>query len=131
MNKGWLIEKEFHFSASHQLRLLPDDHQCARLHGHNYILKVGLGGVELNDVGFILDYGEMSFVKDFVDKLDHRHLNDIFNFNPTSELICQHVLEDIVAVELLLRASARNVREIHVSLSETPKTWASYSRRIP
>lgn len=37
------ITKEFHFSASHQLTGLPEDHQCARLHGHNYIVEVELG----------------------------------------------------------------------------------------
>lgn len=37
------IRKEFHFSASHQLTHLPPDHQCARLHGHNYIVVVELG----------------------------------------------------------------------------------------
>ena len=36
------ISKEFHFSASHQLTDLPADHQCARLHGHNYIVVVEL-----------------------------------------------------------------------------------------
>lgn len=36
------ITKEFHFSASHQLCRLPVDHQCARLHGHNYIVVVEL-----------------------------------------------------------------------------------------
>ena len=36
------IRKEFHFSASHQLTHLPDDHQCARLHGHNYIVVIEL-----------------------------------------------------------------------------------------
>lgn len=32
------ITKEYHFSASHRLAHLPDDHQCARLHGHNYVV---------------------------------------------------------------------------------------------
>lgn len=36
------ITKEFHFSASHQLDYLPEGHQCKRLHGHNYIVKVTL-----------------------------------------------------------------------------------------
>ena len=125
---GWVIEKEFHFSASHQLRHLPEEHQCARLHGHNYILKVGIGGFALDDVGFVVDYGELSFVKDFVDTLDHRHLNDIFNFNPTSELICRFVLEGQLVPALKDR---KNVRWLSASLSETPKTWATYSRRIP
>ena len=42
------ITKEFHFSASHQLSHLPDDHQCARLHGHNYIVVVELASASLN-----------------------------------------------------------------------------------
>lgn len=30
------IAKGFHFSASHQLYRLPEEHPCARMHGHNY-----------------------------------------------------------------------------------------------
>jgi 6-pyruvoyltetrahydropterin/6-carboxytetrahydropterin synthase len=45
------ITKEFHFSASHQLVSLPPDHQCARLHGHNYVVEVELTADDhLNDV---------------------------------------------------------------------------------
>ena len=42
------ITKEFHFSASHQLAHLPHDHQCARMHGHNYIVEVELAAFDLN-----------------------------------------------------------------------------------
>lgn len=126
------IEKEFHFSASHQLNNLPEDHQCARLHGHNYILKVRLVSETLDDVGFVLDYGELSFVKNWVDHLDHRHLNDLFTCNPTSENICKALYEQ---VEEYLEARARSRqdhRAIHVAvgLSETPKTWAWYTRSM-
>ena len=47
------IMKEFHFSASHQLDHLPAEHQCARLHGHNYIVVVELAGERLNADGFV------------------------------------------------------------------------------
>ncbi|RWP82168.1 MAG: 6-carboxytetrahydropterin synthase QueD, partial [Mesorhizobium sp.] len=40
------ISKEFHFSASHQLTSLPPNHQCARLHGHNYVVVVQLSAKE-------------------------------------------------------------------------------------
>ena len=52
------ITKEFHFSASHQLCRLPPDHQCARLHGHNYVVVVELAAAELNAFGFVRDYHE-------------------------------------------------------------------------
>lgn len=52
------ITKEFHFSASHQLIHLPAEHQCHRMHGHNYIVVVELAGAELNADGFVRDYHE-------------------------------------------------------------------------
>ena len=38
----YTIAKQFTFSASHQLDHLPEDHQCARLHGHNYVVEIVL-----------------------------------------------------------------------------------------
>lgn len=119
----FMIKKEFHFSASHQLAGLPDDHQCARLHGHNYILTVGLVAPTLNEVGFVLDYGELGFVKDLVDQLDHRHLNDIFPFNPTSELICDFY-STLIGQHIKRLENTDHIDMIEVGLSETPKTWA-------
>ena len=68
------ISKEFHFSASHQLIGLPEDHQCARLHGHNYIVVVELTAETLNSHGFIRDYQDLTALKHYIDQnLDHRH----------------------------------------------------------
>ena len=57
------ITKEFHFSASHKLDHLPDDHQCARLHGHNFIAIVELATAILDRDGFVGDYGELKAFK--------------------------------------------------------------------
>ena len=70
----YTITKEFHFSASHELKNLPEDHQCYRLHGHNYIIKVELQSEELNEYDFVQDYGELKKIKIHIDeKFDHRH----------------------------------------------------------
>ena len=55
----YMIRKKFDFSASHQLLGLPAEHQCARLHGHNYIVEVVLQAEQLNQVSFVVDYGEL------------------------------------------------------------------------
>lgn len=119
----WEISKEFHFSASHQLGDLPESHQCARLHGHNYILVVRLSSPTLEGPGFVIDYGDLTFVKEWADRMDHRHLNDLFPFNPTSENTIWFLWEEI-------RKSLDNRGFGHVKLavglSETPKTWAWY-----
>ncbi|NDW18864.1 6-carboxytetrahydropterin synthase [Dysgonomonas sp. 216] len=112
------ISKQFAFSASHTLSGLSSDHPCTRLHGHNYVVTVHLKSAELNNVGFVKDYRELQYIKDYIDSnLDHRHLNDVFNFNPSAENIAKHLF-DIFKKEL---------PELYaIEVSETPKTTAIY-----
>ncbi|MBB4684420.1 6-pyruvoyl trahydropterin synthase family protein [Amycolatopsis jiangsuensis] len=117
---GFKITKKFEFSASHQLADLPAEHQCARMHGHNYVVELELGAedADLLPVGFIRDYGELSTFKDWIDKnLDHRHLNDVMDVNPTAENMAAWVYR----TWLLEYPELTCVR-----VSETPKTWAEY-----
>jgi 6-pyruvoyl-tetrahydropterin synthase len=79
-------------------------------------------------VGFVLDYGELNFVKEYVDGLDHQHLNDIFSFNPTSENICKEIFLEIE--EALNFRVADHITHMAVELSETPKTNARYERAL-
>lgn len=114
------IEKDFAFSASHQLDGLRAGHQCGRLHGHNYVVRVRLEGDELLDVGFLFDYGDLAPIKKYIDdELDHRHLNDLIGSNPTAENMAR-----------IFAALVRRVCDlpegitVSVGISETPKTWA-------
>lgn len=115
------ISKEFHFSASHQLKGLHRHHPCARLHGHNYVIEVTLKSAKLNKVGFVRDYGELRDIKDFIDEtLDHRHLNDVIKgINPTAENIAK-VLYD--------KFKPWYPELTKVTVRETPKTKASYEQ---
>jgi 6-pyruvoyltetrahydropterin/6-carboxytetrahydropterin synthase len=116
----YTISKEFHFSASHRLEGLPEDHPCSRLHGHNYVVIVELRATSLNEVSFVQDYRELQEIKDFIDqKLDHRHLNDIFSFQTSAERLAEYLFGLFKIRYPLLSA---------VSVSETPKTWARYER---
>ncbi|XKM41370.1 6-carboxytetrahydropterin synthase QueD [Rhizobium ruizarguesonis] len=113
------ITKEFHLSASHQLDHLPADHQCARLHGHNYIVIVELAAESLNDDGFVRDYHDLSPLKRYIDEtFDHRHLNDVFGHSKvTSEFLARHLYD---------WCKQRFPETSSVRVSETPKTWAEY-----
>lgn len=112
------ISKQFAFSASHILEGLPESHPCARLHGHNYIVTVHLKAKKLNTNGFVKDYRELSTVKDYIDNtLDHRHLNDIFSFNPTAENLSKAIYDKFKP----------EIPELYaIEVSETPKTTAIY-----
>jgi len=121
----YAIAKEFEFSASHQLNNLPFDHQCARLHGHNYKVIVELISLNLDEAGFIIDYGELNFIKEYIDNnLDHKHLNDFFHFNPTAEKMSKFLYKEI---EQMIKERFGDYDILNkVSVKETDKTIASY-----
>lgn len=118
----YAIEKEFAFSAAHHLFGLPDDHQCARVHGHNYVVRVRLVAKKLDDVGFVLDYGDLKPFGKFLDRtLDHQDLNLIVDDNPTAENLAA-LLYEVLFRECAIPAHV----EVAIGVSETPKTWAWY-----
>lgn len=113
------ISKRFEFSASHVIGGLPDDHPCSRLHGHNYVVEVVLEGAELDSVGFIRDYRELSALKSFIDEtVDHRHLNDVMGHDRTTA--------EVLAKWLYDWCKAKWPETAAVRVSETPRTWAEY-----
>ena len=114
----YIIEKLFSFSSSHQLKGLPSSHRCSRLHGHNYSAIFTFKKPTLNDVGFVVDYRELDVIKQWIDaQVDHRHLNEIFEFNPTAELIAKHFYE----------VWSKTFEDLSsVTIMETPKTAATY-----
>lgn len=115
----YFIRKEFHFSASHQLLHLPQDHPCARLHGHNYVIIVELSSDTLNSDSFVNDYRNLAPIKDYIDNnLDHQHLNDVLGgIRTTSECIAKFLYDKFKPQFPELAA---------ILISETPKTWAEY-----
>lgn len=114
------ISKQFAFSASHRLDGLPDGHQCARLHGHNYVVEVELAAEadQLTPTGFVRDYGDLAPFKQWIDTtVDHQHLNDIVRSNPSAENLARWIYD---------QWSARLPELSAVRISETPKTWAEF-----
>lgn len=113
------ITKHFHFSASHQIRSLPNGHPCKELHGHNYIVIIELCSRELNEYGFVVDLSELASLKEMIDtNLDHKHLNDVLPYEPTTENLARFLYD---------WAKTRWAQTCCIKVSETPKIWAEYS----
>jgi 6-pyruvoyltetrahydropterin/6-carboxytetrahydropterin synthase len=118
-NAVYTISKKFDFSASHWIGNLPDDHPCSKLHGHNYCVEVVLQSEELNEVGFVRDYHELSEFKEFIDSTyDHKHLNDALGHDQTTA--------ENIAKWLFDWCKQRWPEVSSLRVSETPKTWAIY-----
>ncbi len=111
------------FSAAHSLRRY--DGPCSRLHGHNYQVEVVVSSAELDDLGMVMDFGELKRLCDeTIDRLDHRMLNDLEPFkeqNATSERIAEHIYR-----QLAVRLEGQNVRLDFVRVGETPTSAATY-----
>lgn len=115
----YTISKMFEFSAAHQLFGLPQGHKCGNLHGHNYIIKVVLKSEELNEHGFVVDYGDLAPIKRYIDEnLDHKNLNDVLGFQTSAENIAKFLYSKF-------KEMFPQLTEVHVS--ETAKTWAVYT----
>ncbi len=86
---GMEIFKEFTFEAAHRLPHVPPGHQCARLHGHSFMVAVHVAGLLGEPSGWVMDFADIkSAVKPIIDELDHYYLNEIPGLeNPTSEVL--------------------------------------------
>lgn len=98
--------------------MLPKDHKCHRLHGHNYIVRLVLESAELDSVGFVVDYGDLSDFGNWVDDMiDHRNLNDVCPLHTSAENVARWMFDHWKPEYPALAA---------VMVSETPKVWAEY-----
>lgn len=88
----YYLTKTIEVSGAHRLHL-PYESKCTRLHGHNWLITVHCRAKELNAEGMVADFAHIKRL--IRDTLDHRCLNDIFDFNPTAENIARWVCEQI------------------------------------
>ena len=115
---SYRISKDFTFSASHVLMGLREGHPCGRMHGHNIVVRVVLEGEWLDEHGFLLDYGDLRPLGEWLDStFDHRHLNDVVDFQPSAEQMAAHIYA---------WCKEYGWPVLEVGWSETPKTWACY-----
>ncbi|MGM0611775.1 MAG: 6-carboxytetrahydropterin synthase QueD [Thermodesulfobacteriota bacterium] len=95
MNTGkWRLQVDDEFGAAHQLRNYGG--KCEQLHGHNFKVRIEVGGTRLDsETGILLDFKVLkSMLKEELSGLDHRFLNDLPEFkdmNPSSENIAAFV----------------------------------------
>ena len=112
-----------HFSAAHSLRGYPGD--CARLHGHNWHVKLYVECETLDELGLGIDYKIMkTALKEALEPWDHYNLNDVPPFdriNPSSENVARelyHVMQK--------KLDDDRVRVSRIEISETCTARVTY-----
>lgn len=79
-------------AGSHKLNL-DYESKCQNLHGHNWIVTVYLKGEVLNHNGMLMDFTHIK--KQIHDVLDHQHINDIVEVNPTAENMSKWICDKL------------------------------------
>jgi len=114
---------ETHFSAAHSLRGYDGD--CARTHGHNWIIRVFVRCRRLDAIGIGVDFRTIKQeVKTVLKDLDHTDINELAPFrteNPTSENIARYLFG-----ELGRRLNTDAIKVSKIEVSETPHAGACY-----
>lgn len=86
-----------HFSSGHHLRNYPGN--CEKPHGHNWKVEVTVRATKLDELGMAIDFRTVkTALKEIIDDLDHRDLNDHPAFlekNPSSENIAVFIFESL------------------------------------
>ncbi len=92
------IVKKFKFDSAH---CLPNhEGMCQRLHGHSYVLEIGIEGYPQKsgaETGMVMDFGNLKQIvnREVIDKLDHRLINETIE-NPTAENMAIWIWETLL-----------------------------------
>src|SRR3989338_7533373 len=85
-----------HFAASHLLKGY--EGKCKNLHGHTWRVELVVESQKLDAIGMVADFAVVrKHLNDFLERLDHVHLNEIppFNqINPTTEILAKYIFDE-------------------------------------
>ena len=88
------------FPAAHHLTGYPGD--CARPHGHNWVLEVFARSSRLDSIGMAMDFRALKgAAKELVAPWDHQDLNTLEDFkdvNPSAEAIAKLAYDRLSAI---------------------------------
>ena len=131
----FLVEKSIPFEAGH--RLMNYEGKCKNIHGHNYIMRVGLGSYECSKQGFVRDFSEIqavikAYLNEFVDHATIFNIQDsewinifiekkqfvyVVDNNPTAENLAAHFYH-------LFKTNFKEL--LYIEIEETPTSKARY-----
>ena len=88
------IRKTIEVAGAHNLNLSYPS-PCQNIHGHNWFVTVELSSTKLNSDGMIMDFKNLKSAMKLMieDKLDHKNINEVVQFNPTAENMSKWICE--------------------------------------
>ena len=135
------IEKRFTFPMGH--RLSKHRGRCFSLHGHNFVVLIGVMSEKLNDDDMLIDFANLkSLVGGFLDGLDHclllnesdsklaKQLEEAgmrvltVDHDPTAEKLSEEIF---TSIDMALQKMHPEVKLEYVTVFENENSKATYS----
>ena len=123
----FVVSVQAHYDSAHFLRNYHG--KCERMHGHRYVVELGLASNELDEAGIAFDFVDIKkHLRDLAERLDHENLNELPPFTelePSAENQARYFYE-----EMKRRLPPRMGEAVlYVKVWETPNQFALYSDR--
>ncbi len=121
-NRNIDVTKIFTFDSAHKLDYYEGD--CKNLHGHTYKLEVTVKG-KTDYRGMVVDFNDLKRItkEKVIDKLDHKYLNEIFDFNTTCENMIFWIFNEL---NTAFKEESFILKKLR--LWETPTSYADLER---
>ena len=88
----YYVSKRMEIAGAHYLKL-DYESKCQNIHGHNWIVIVYCKSDKLDKNGMIYDFKHIK--TKIMNKLDHKYLNEVVDFNPTAENMAKWICDEI------------------------------------
>lgn len=87
----FILKLKHHFAAAHQLKNAYSEECRNSLHGHSFKILIEIQTIHLIK-GMVIDF---KILKEIVNELDHKNLNEVVNFDPTAENLSKYLYNEI------------------------------------
>jgi len=121
----WTIRVSRKFSAAHQIHGIGG--KCEGVHGHNYRVEVEISARRLKKPGMIADFIEVGRKLESI-LPDHKMLNEVYAFNPTSENLARRFFDEMAKFYPACLRAATHRQVSRVTVWETEDSCATYGR---
>ena len=124
----YTLRVEGAFEAAHRVVNYPG--KCDRLHGHNWVVGATFQGMQLDELGMLIDFKTAKkALAEVLDDFDHYYLNEFPPFNegvnPTAENLACIIFERLAAREEIAASPADLTA---LTVWESPKSSVTYTK---
>ena len=124
----YTLRVEGAFEAAHRVVNYPG--KCDRLHGHNWVVEATFQGMQLDELGMLIDFKiAKKALAEILEDFDHYYLNDFPPFkdgvNPTAENLARIIYERLEAHTDVQASSAELTA---LTVWESPKSSVTYTK---